>query len=107
MKGFIGDVWEVSKQNSMARTHVLVIINVRPCLEMQGLLLGVEGSGFVRWVSFMYTVVMCMVVLAVPLFVVGVWPMAYRLRQYVEYYYYNTLPEDYTTTTINTIVCSR
>ena len=35
----------------MARTHALVIISVRPWLQMQALLLGVEGSGLVQWVS--------------------------------------------------------
>ena len=34
----------------MARMHALVIISVRPWLEMQGLSLGVEGSGLARWV---------------------------------------------------------
>ena len=64
----------------MARTHSLVIISVRPWLEMQGLSLGVDGSGLVRCmgklqdkgklVSFMYTSV-------------GTWSMAFMLRQHV------------------------
>ena len=44
MKEFNVDVWEV--RNSMVRTHALVIISVRPWLKMQGLSLGVGGSGF-------------------------------------------------------------
>ena len=66
----------------MVRTHTLVIISVRPWLEMQGLSLGVEGSGLVRWVgcrirvswvSFMcrYVVVMCMLVIVAPSIVMG------------------------------------
>ena len=51
--------------------------------------------GLVSWVSFIYTVVMCMVVIVAPPIVVGAWSMAFLLRQHVEYYYYciyNTLP---------------
>ena len=44
----------------------------------------------VSWVSFMYmyTVVMCMLVIVAPPIVVGAWSMAFLLRQHVEYYYY-------------------
>ena len=43
----------------------------------------VTGGGGLR-VSFMYTVIMCMLVIMVPPIMVGVWSM---LRQHVEYYY--------------------
>ena len=65
----------------MARTNAHVIIGVRPWLEMQGLSLGVEGSGLVRWVrcrirviwvSFMYAVVVCMLVIVALPIVMGV-----------------------------------
>ena len=35
----------------MLRTHALVIVSVRPWLEMQGLSLRVGGSGLLTWVS--------------------------------------------------------
>ena len=86
----------------MVRMHALVIMSVRSWLEMQGLSLGVEGSGLVRWVSFrirvswvgfmyMYTVVMCMLVIVAPPIVVGAWSVAFMLRQHVEYYLYVSL----------------
>ena len=39
------------------------------------------------WVSFTYTVVMCVLVIVAPPIVMGVWSMAFLLRQHVEYYY--------------------
>ena len=41
----------------------------------------------VSWVSFMYTVVMCMLVIAASPIVVGTWSIAYMylLRQHVEH----------------------
>ena len=92
VKEFIIDVWEARKQNSMVRMHALVITSVRPWLEMQGLSLGVGGSGLVRWVScrirvswvrVMYTVAMCMLVIVAPPIVVGALSMAFLLRQHV------------------------
>ena len=46
VKEFITDVWEVRRsRNSMARMLALVIISVRPWLVVQGVSLGVGGSG--------------------------------------------------------------
>ena len=71
----------------MVRTHTLVVISVRPWLEVQGLSL---GPGLVKWVScrigvsFMHTVVMCMlVIVAPPIAIIGAWSMAFLLRQHV------------------------
>ena len=48
MKEFIVDVWEVRKRKLYGEDACPTIINsVRPWLEMQGLSLGVEGSGLV------------------------------------------------------------
>ena len=74
------DVWEVRKQKLYGEDACPSHHRCQTWLEMQGLSQGVEGSGLVRWVScrirvgwvcFMYTVVMCMLVIVAPPIVVG------------------------------------
>ena len=76
----------------MARMHALVIISVRPWLEMQGLSLGVEGSGLARWVRARARLQdrcklgrFYVMVMVAPPIVVGAQSMAFLLRQHVEY----------------------
>ena len=45
-----------------------------------------QDKGKLRKVSFMYTVVMCMLLIVAPPIVVNAWSKAFLLRQHVEYY---------------------
>ena len=44
-----------------------------------------QDKGILSWVCFMYSMVMCMLVIVVLPIVVGAWSMPFLLRQRVEY----------------------
>ena len=91
MKEFIVNVWEVRKQKLYGED---TSPNHHQCQTLAGDAGPVTGSGGLRDSKMGKLqdkgklVVMCMVVIAALPIVVGAWPMAYLLRQHVDYYYY-------------------
>ena len=89
MKEFIVDVWEVRKQKLYGED---TCPSHHQCQTLAGDAGPVTGGGGLRVskmgklhnkVSFMYTVVMCMLVIVAPPIVVGAWSMAFLLGQHV------------------------
>ena len=73
--------------------QLLVLVLTRTARErgfvhhlVEPLHVGLDTLHIVSWVSFMYSVVMCILVIVAPPIVVGAWSMAFLLRRHVKYY---------------------